>query len=402
MGVEVVRYNFRLRAGSNAERALLDEWHRCRFLWNEAVHLQKTGARPTSGKLSKQLTETRRRSAWLRAGSQVAQQQTLRTYARALDSSFAVKGRNRPKFKSRKATSPTLEYTRRSFRIQEGRLRLPKGVTIPVVWSRKLPSEPSSVRITRDSVGDWYASFVVTRSTEPPAPAPPGSAIGVDWGVTHTATTTDERFDLPHRGHRKRCAAELAKAQRTMARRRRPKGSRPSNGYRRARKRASQVQKKAARRNQHEARMWARGVVAHHALIAVEDFRPQLLARSTMARKAADAAIGAAKRELAEQGTRAGRKVVLVRPAYTTMTCSRCFARAKQRLELGERTFRCSACDYSACRDRNAARVILAVAERGHTGVDDVRQADHLLGGSVAVRAGNLLPSGRRGVNTEG
>lgn len=102
MGVEVVRYNFRLRAGSSAERALLDEWHRCRFLWNEAVHLQKTGARPTSGKLSKQLTETRRRSAWLRAGSQVAQQQTLRTYARALDSSFAVKGRNRPKFKSRK------------------------------------------------------------------------------------------------------------------------------------------------------------------------------------------------------------------------------------------------------------------------------------------------------------
>lgn len=148
--------------------------------------------------------------------------------------------------------------------------------------------------------------------------------------------------------------------------------------------------------------MWARGVVAHHALIAVEDFRPQFLARSTMARKAADAAIGAAKRELAEQGTRAGRKVVLVRPAYTSMTCSRCFARAKQRLELGERTFRCSACDYSACRDRNAARVILAVAERGHTGVDDVRQADHLLGGSVAVRAGNLLPSGRRGVNTEG
>lgn len=41
-----------------------------------------------------------------------------------------------------------------------------------------------------------------------------------------------------------------------------------------------------------------------------------------MARKAADAAISATKRTLIEYGRRAGRKVVLVRPAYTTMTCS--------------------------------------------------------------------------------
>ncbi|WP_297620794.1 zinc ribbon domain-containing protein [Nocardia sp.] len=58
--------------------------------------------------------------------------------------------------------------------------------------------------------------------------------------------------------------------------------------------------------------------------------------------------------------------------------CSSCFARAKQRLELGERTFRCDRCGFTAGRDRNAARVILAVAERGHTRVEDVRQSDHL------------------------
>ncbi|WP_258008608.1 transposase, partial [Rhodococcus sp. ENV425] len=71
----------------------------------------------------------------------------------------------------------------------------------------------------------------------------------------------------------------------------------------------------------------------------------------------------------------------------TTMTCSRCFARTKQRLELAERIFRCQGCGYIACRDRNAARVVLAVAERGHTGVDDVSQSDHLLrvGAAVAV-----------------
>ncbi|WP_068159307.1 RNA-guided endonuclease InsQ/TnpB family protein [Rhodococcus phenolicus] len=387
MRTEVVRYNYRLRPGTTAERALIEEWHRCRFLWNEAVHQTETGAKPTFAKLSKLLTETRARSSWLRDGSQVAQQQMLRTYAQALDVSFTVKGRGRPRFKARKKTLPSLEYTRRGFRIRGGRLVLPKGVSIPVVWSRALPSDPSSVRITRDSVGHWYASFVVSRVAEPIPVADEGSGVGIDWGVTQTATATDTRFDLPHAGHRKRCAAELAKSQRRMARRRRGRGHPPSRGYRQARKQAARIQKKAARQNRHDGRMWARTVVEAHHLIAVEDFKPKFLSKTTMARKAADAAVATIKRELVEQGRRAGRKVVVVRPAYTTMTCSGCFARAKQPLGLGERIFRCWVCGHTACRDRNAARVILAVAERGHTGVDDVSQVDHLPsgGGAVAV-----------------
>jgi putative transposase len=218
---EVGRYSYRLRPGVHAERALVAEWDRCRFLWNEAVHQQKSGVRPTFGKLGKLLTEARGRTGWLRDGSQVAQQQTLRSYTQALDHSFQVKGQR---------------------------------------------------------------------------------------------------------------------------------------------------------------------VVAAHGLIAIEDFKPKFLAKSTMARKAADAAIGGAKRVLIEQGVRAGRRVVLVQPAFTSMTCSKCFARAK-RLELCERTFRCSVCGSTAGRDRNAAGVVLVVAERGHVSVEDVRQAGHLLrvGGSVAV-----------------
>ncbi|MDH6677578.1 putative transposase [Rhodococcus sp. LBL1] len=376
---EVVRYTYRLRPGSQAERVLTEEWHRCRFLWNEAVHQQKSGGRPTFGKLSKLLTAARSRNAWLRDGSQVAQQQTLRTYGQALDQSFAVKGRGRPVFKPRKKAQLSLEFTRRGFRIRDGQLVLPKGISVPVVWSRELPSEPTSVRITRDALGHWYASFVVRRDV-PAVPEAVGG-IGVDWGVATTATTTDSEFDLPCLGHRKRCAAELARAQRKMARRHTGKRGRQSSGYLRARREAARLHKKAARQTEHDTRVWAKRVVERHDLIAIEDFTPRFLTKSTMARKAADAAIGAAKRELIERGVRAGRRVVLVQPAYTTMTCSGCFARTKQRLGLAERTFRCTACGYTVGRDRNAAGVILAVAERGHTRVDDVRQSDHLLRG---------------------
>jgi putative transposase len=380
---ETVRYNYRLRPGVQAERALLDEWHRCRFLWNEAVHQQKSGNRPTFGSLSKMLTETRKQASWLRDGSQVAQQQMLRTYAQALSHSFSVKGRGRPTYKARKKALPSLEYTTRGFSLRDGRLNLPKGVSIPVVWSRELPSEPTSVRVTCDSLGHWYASFVVQREVDRPTEAEGG--IGIDWGVTVTATTTDPRFDLPYLGHRKRCAAEVAKAQRKMARRRRGKGVAPSNGYKRAKREAAKAHRKSARQTQHDSRVWAKRIVDSHAVIAVEDFKPKFLARSTMAKKASDAAIGAAKRELIERGKRAGRKVVLVQPAYTTMTCSSCFAKATQRLGLAERTFRCHACGHTSSRDRNAARTILAVAERGHTSVDDVRHLHPSFGSAAGA-----------------
>jgi putative transposase len=384
---ETMRYTYRLRPGAVAERALLDEWHRCRFLWNEAVHQQKAGHKPTLCKLSRLLTQARGEFAWLRAGSQVAQQQTLRTYAASLNHSYQVKGRRKPTIKARRKTLLSLEYTTRGFSIRDDRLRLPDGVRIPVVWSRDLPSEPTSVRVYQDSLGHWYASFVVRREA---VPAPEvASAIGIDWGVSTTATTTNPAYDLHFGGHRRRCAAELAKAQRKMSRRKRPRGQAPSTGYQRAQRQAAKLHKKAARQNAHAAQVWARHVVAEHQVIAVEDFKPTFLARSTMARKAADAAIGTAKRELIERGTRAGRKVVLVPPAYTTMTCSSCSARAKQRLGLGQRTFRCEHCGYTAARDRNAARVILAMVDPDRAGVDDVRHClppSEDAGGAVRVR----------------
>lgn len=369
---EIVRYTYRLRPGARAVSALISEWHRTRFLWNDAVSRMRRSEKVSFGVLSKNLTALRAEHDWLREGSQVAQQQELRTFAQSFDQSFKVKGRHRPTFKSARKTQPSLEYTTRGFSVLDGRLILPKGVSIPVVWSRALPSEPTSVRVYRDTVGHWYASFVVRREQEAMPKAEGG--IGIDWGVKTTATTTDPKYDLPHLGHRRRSSAELAKAQRKMARRRRPRGQVSSNGYKRAKREAAKVSVKAQRRNTHEGRVWARKVVKDHQTIAVEDFKPKFLAKSTMSRKAADAAVSTVKRTLIEYAERAGRKVVLVEPAYTTMTCSGCFARTK-RLTLDERTFACQVCGLIEDRDRNAARTILAVAERGHTSVEGVRHS---------------------------
>lgn len=366
-----MRYRYRLRPGATAERALIEEWHRCRWVWNDAVAQMRAGQRITLTGLGKQLTAHRANLDWLRAGSQDAQQQELRTFLLAHSHAFKVKGRRRPTFKAARKTLPSLQFSTNGFSVKDNRLMLPKKVRIPVVWSRDLPSEPTSVRVYRDTLGHWYASFVVRRPAEP-APEASG-AIGIDWGVKTTAATTATEYDLPYQAVRKDAAADLAQAQRKVSRRYRP-GKTQTKGYRRAKRAAAKINKKARRRNTHVGRVWARKVVANHQVIAVEDFHPKFLTKSTMARKAADAAIGTLKTTLIEYAERAGRRVVLVEPAYTTMTCSACFARTK-RLGLNVRIFTCPACGYTDDRDRNAAKTILAVAERGHTSVESIRHS---------------------------
>ncbi|WP_443067195.1 hypothetical protein [Streptomyces sp. NBC_01423] len=78
--------------------------------------------------------------------------------------------------------------------------------------------------------------------------------------------------------------------------------------------------------------------------IAVEDFRPKFLAKTSLAAKAADAAIGATKTALIEMERKHGRDIRLVHPAHTTMDRASCGSRTKHALPLSERTFTCTAC----------------------------------------------------------
>jgi putative transposase len=376
----VVRYRYRLRPGAAALMGLQREWNRCRWVWNRAVE-RLTESGEWIG--DDALTSWRREHDWLREGSVVPQQQMLRNFR-----AKRAKGKGRRKFKSVKRCLPSLNYTRRGFAVKDGRLCLAGGLRIPVVWSRKLPSDPSSVRVYRDSIGHWYASFVVRRD-DAALPACE-RAIGIDWGVRAVATTTDPQCDLPHSGCAKRASAELARRQRTMARRKPARGEPASHGYLAAKRAVAKLHKKVARQRQDGARKWARKVVATYGMVAVEDFKPQFLAKSRMAGKSADGAIGATKTVLIENAQRAGRKVVLVPPAYTTMTCSGCGARAKSRLLLSQRVFICGSCGMIEDRDRNAARVILDRAGLNPAGADAVRHSDLL---EVRVLAEPEIPA---------
>ncbi|MFF2212348.1 RNA-guided endonuclease InsQ/TnpB family protein [Streptomyces antibioticus] len=389
------RYAYRLRVSSTARACLEAEWARCRWVWNECVAVSRkvhalnrdAVEKVTCGpaQLDKMLTGARATMTWLRDGASVPQQQTIRDFAKSrnkaikdIKAGLPVRQRaGMPRSRRKREALPSLNYTRRGFRLRDGRLHVAGGIALTVVWSRDLPHDPTSVRLYRDSLGHWYASFVVETCSEP-LPAT-GAVLGVDWGVQETAITTSDAHDLPHPQHGKTAAQRLARYQRMMARRKPARGQAASRGYRQAQQQAAKLHKKVARRRQDTARKWAKRVVTDHDVIAVENFRPKFLAKTTLARKAADAAISATKQALIEMGRKHDRDVRLVNPAHTTMDCAQCGARAKHALPLSERTYTCTACGAVSPRDKNSARVMLVRAGLDPAGADRVRAGGPLV-----------------------
>ena len=380
---QVVRYTYRLRVSPAQERRLLAEWDAVRWVWNQCVSASRAAhaastpeARVTCGpaELDKRLTGWRAEHAWLGERASVPQQQVIRLFAAARAKALAGikdrvplrRRRGMPKFKAKHRALPSLAYTVRGFSLPTdpttGRvqLRLAGGIVVRPVWSRDLPSAPSSVTVYRDAVGDWWCSFVVRREVEIlPAVR---RAIGVDWGVSEIATTTSDAHDYAHPQRRRSAQHRLTHYQRMMARRKPAPGRPTSRRYREAKREVAKVHRQVARQRKDDAAKWAKSVVSDFDQIAVEDFHPNFLAQTTMAKRAADGAIAAAKSALLAMAAKHGRDLLLVDPRYTSMDCSNCGARAKHRPSLSERTYTCWSCGVILPRDKNSAALMVVRA----------------------------------------
>jgi putative transposase len=183
-----VRYNYRLRVHAREAQLLQGVFDSCRFVWNQALGRwgdlwRHEGLSYSYGTAAAELTDWRSRFEWLADQPQCPQQQTLRHLYRSI-SAFLDRANpaGRPKYKKRRAGYASAEWTKNGFTvggtglgIAGDRLAVATSagrVSVPVVWSRPLPTEPTSVTIYSDRAGRWFASFVV-RLEVPEAPLDP-------------------------------------------------------------------------------------------------------------------------------------------------------------------------------------------------------------------------------------
>ena len=350
------RYTYKLRPGKTAQRSLVQQYGTCRWIWNQCVEVFNKYEPTGQTTLMKQVTTWRKEHTWLSDQPVVPQQQVIRDFISA-KKAFFDKIRKTPRFKSRRQSHPSLSYTKRGFTITDsGRLKLAGKIVIPVVWSRDLPENPSSVRVFKDPCGDWWASFVVEMQQNP-KPRNSDGQIGIDWGVKTPATGSRPGFDMGYTPRVKDNAKNLAKYQRRMARH---KAKQEWESYRKTKKKKAKLERRVKRQRKEQSRKWAQHVARNNKTVAIEDFKPKFLFKKKyMAKKSADIAIGIAKNELISACQTFGSDLYVIDPYYTTMDCSNCGTRAKTKLDLGVRTFQCSTCNTVLDRDVNAARNML-------------------------------------------
>jgi putative transposase len=277
-------------------------------------------------------------------------QDVLHRVDKAFRAFFArVRRGDRPGFPRFRAARrfDSLTYPQLGFRVDGRHLTVSKIGAVKIKRHRPIDGTIKTLTIKREA-GKWFAGFSVEVAS---APLPVSTAcIGIDVGLTHFATLSDGT-QIANPRHARRAAAQLRRAQRRIARRRR------GSAGRRAAVRLLQVTQARVRHQRADVHhQLSRRLVDRYGFIAVEDLNIKGLARGRFAKSVHDASWSSFIDKLAYKAEHAGRTLMKVDPRGTSQTCT-CGAHTPK--TLSKRWHQCLTCGLSAARDHVAAQVIL-------------------------------------------
>lgn len=204
------RYRYRIYPTEEQKLALSKLFGCLRVVWNDAlafcIEKYKSGhSKPKNAQLQKQFITQAKNNydrVWLKDVSNIALQQSLNDLDKAYSNFFSSCKGNRkgksikpPKFKKRKARQ-SARFRKGGFKIYQHCVSLAKIGKLKIVWSRELPSEPSSVTVIKDAASRYFVSFVVEiQSQSLPSTR---NTVGIDLGIATFATLdSGEKIDAP-------------------------------------------------------------------------------------------------------------------------------------------------------------------------------------------------------------
>ncbi|WP_446223368.1 RNA-guided endonuclease InsQ/TnpB family protein [Nocardia sp. IBHARD005] len=365
-----LRYNFRVYPTPGQQNSLARAFGCARVVFNDGLRARQVAHAAGLPYIKDSMLQTRLitaakktpERAWLGEVSSVVLVQALGDLHAAYRNFFAsVTGKRKggrvslPRFRSRKDNRQSIRFTRNGFSLRPNRrLYVAKVGELDVRWSRELPSDPSSVTITKDPSGRYFASFVV--EVDQVVLPVVKSEVGIDLGLATFAVLSNGKTIAAPRFLR-RAERRLKKAQKALSRKDKGSGNRAK-----ARVRVAKAHAKVADTRRDWAHKHSAMIIRDNQAVFVEDLCVKGLARTRLAKSVHDAGWGMFTRLLAEKAARHGRTFAKVDRWFpSTRLCSACgVVSGKKPLQVREWTCECGA---QHDRDLNAALNILAAGQ---------------------------------------
>ena len=374
-------YEYRLYPSRKQVDKLYSTFRLCSELYNlllaehEAAY-EQAGVSLTRNDLNNLITNVKRQDARFKSVySQVLQNQADRL-SKAFSNFFRQCQEKKigasivagyPRYK-KLVHSITYPQNNGAFKIVGNKLEVSKIGRMPIVLHRPVPGVIKTMTLKRNRVGQWFAVFCC--ELEVPEKTHSGPTVGLDQGLKSFVVGSDGLVIDPPRFLRK-SEKRLAKEQRKLSRR--EKGS---NNYRKQRSKVARVHLKVANQRDDFLHKLSRELAERYSVIVVEDLKVENLRKNhSLAKSFSDAGLSTFISMLEHKVSETGAQPIKVEAAYTTQTCSRC-GRVKEgdeKLGLGDREYRCSACGLVIDRDLNASiNIHRAGLARIHACGDDV------------------------------
>ncbi|VEP18492.1 transposase [Hyella patelloides LEGE 07179] len=350
------RFKYRIDPNSNQRIQLAKQFGCNRVVWNDALAIYKKEGIHTKDVDKRVITQAKKTEErhWLSEVSNIPLQQSFRDLKQAYSNFFnSLKGKRKgkkvgePKFKS-KHSRQTARYRIGGFSVHSESVKLAKIGHIKMVVTRQLPSESTSVTITRDTTNRYFASFVV--EIEPEIFAATNSSVGIDLGLSHFAILSNgEKIENP-RLHKK-MLKRIKKANKKLSR-----CKKDSNRRKRAKLKLAKLHAKIKDSRTDFLHKLTTRLVSENQAIAIEDLAVgNLIKNCKLSRAISDAGWYSFRQLLIAKCDKYNRQLVVIdRWEATSQKCSNCgFNGGKKKLNVREWT--CLNCGVHHDRDICAA-----------------------------------------------
>jgi putative transposase len=353
------RYQHRFYPTDQQQQSLAQLFGCVRVVWNDALAASKASEKyPGYNQLSSALTLIKKTEArqWLKDVSSVPLQQSLKNLDTAYKNFFdSCKGKRKgqkvkpPRFK-KKTNTQSATFTKAGFSLSGNSVYLAKIGNLMPIWSRELPSQPSSVTVIKDAANRYFLSFVV--EVEPESIAAENQSIGIDLGInTFAFMSNGEKAKSPDHS---KPDQKIRKLQKKLARQ--VKGS---NRRHQTRLKIAKQHNRIADTRKDFLHKLSTQVVRENQSIILEDLNVSGMVKNRKLSRAISLQGWREFRVLCEaKAQKFGRQCsVISRWEPTSQVCSDCGYKWGK-LDLKVRTVTCVSCGSVHDRDANAAKNI--------------------------------------------